>query len=33
MTNDKLTNRISHWRGYVDDTFVFIEKDYAEPVL
>ena len=28
-----VTCSISHWRRYVDDTFVFIEKDCVEHVL
>ena len=33
MANDRVTYSISHWRGYVDDTFAFIEKGYVERVL
>ena len=28
-----VTCSISHWKSYVDDTFVFIEKDFVEHVL
>ena len=28
-----VTNNISHWSRYVDDTFVFIKKGYVEHVL
>ena len=28
-----VTDNISHWRRYVDDTFVFIKKGYVEHVL
>ena len=28
-----VTDRISHWRRYVDDTFVFVKKGCVEHVL
>ena len=28
-----VTDSISHWRRYVDDTFVFIKKGWTEHVL
>lgn len=28
-----VTNSISHWRGYVNDTIVFIKNRCVEPVL
>ena len=28
-----VTDNISHWRRYVDDTFVFVKKGYLEHIL